>query len=535
MGVPINLCRASMMGSQVMTARSSQSSELAQPSARDFVKLSRQHTLVPVYRTLTADLETPVSAFLRVAHEEPEAFLLESVEGGEHVGRYTFIGIEPYKKIVSRGTAITVEEGGKRRNFEGDIFAELKRELSGHTPARLAGLPPFTAGAVGFFSYDVVRQIERLPSLAKDELGVPDACLMFFDQVLVFDHVKKEILLIVTADLTRDRSKPVQAAYLHAVQRLNRLEKRLARALPKPSKRRGTKLGALKLMARTPKPTYLKSVLRAKEYIASGDVFQCVLSQRFDCVPGVDAFDVYRALRIVNPSPYMYFLRFGMEGAEAKGKKAKAARAHIVGSSPELLVRVHGRTVEYHPIAGTRPRSADEVEDRALEAYLRADEKEVAEHVMLVDLGRNDVGRVSEFGSVKVKDLMFVERYSHVMHLVSSLEGKLKPELEAIDAFRACFPAGTLSGAPKIRAMEIIEELEPARRGVYGGSILYADFSGNLDSCIAIRTLFMNGEQGHIQAGGGIVADSVPENEFAECGNKARAVVRAIERARQQS
>jgi anthranilate synthase component 1 len=536
----------------------------AQPSARDFVRLSRQHTLVPVYRTLTADLETPVSAFLRIARRpngqpEPEAFLLESVEGGEHVGRYTFIGIEPYKKIVSRGTAITVEEDGKRRSFAGDIFAELKRALSGHTPARLAGLPPFTAGAVGFFSYDVVRQIEWLPVLAKDELGVPDAYLMFFDQVLAFDHVKKEIHLIVTADLTREKAagktagktsaRAAQAAYARAVKRLDRLEKRLARALPKPGKPRGGKLGALKLTARTPKPTYLKSVLKTKEYIASGDIFQCVLSQRFDCVPGVDAFDVYRALRIVNPSPYMYFLRFGMKGEYSKPTSARArpfgrlragsgapalSQAHIVGSSPELLVRVHGRTVEYHPIAGTRPRSADEVEDRALEADLRADEKEVAEHVMLVDLGRNDVGRVSEYGSVKVKDLMFVERYSHVMHLVSSLEGKLKPELDAIDAFRACFPAGTLSGAPKIRAMEIIEELEPARRGVYGGSILYADFSGNLDSCIAIRTLFMNGEQGHIQAGGGLVADSVPENEFVECANKARAVVRAIERARQQ-
>ena len=532
-----------------MAARSAQSAATL-PTARDFLKLSRQHTLVPVYRTLTADLETPVSAFLRVAHEEPEAFLLESVEGGEHVGRYTFIGIEPYKKIVSRGTAITVEEGGKRRSFEGDIFAELKRALGGHKPARLAGLPPFTAGAVGFFSYDVVRQIERLPSLAKDELGVPDACLMFFDQVLAFDHVKKEILLIVTANLNRDKAPGAPfmrshrmggsarhaEAYAHAVKRLDRLEKRLARALPKPSKKHAH--GALKLSARTPKAAFLKSVLKTKEYIASGDVFQCVLSQRFDCVPGVDAFEVYRALRIVNPSPYMYFLRFQGTGNSKQGTGNKARPStipcHIVGSSPELLVRVHGRTVEYRPIAGTRPRSADEMEDRRLEADLRADEKEVAEHVMLVDLGRNDVGRVSEFGSVKVKDLMFVERYSHVMHLVSSLEGKLKPELEAIDAFRACFPAGTLSGAPKIRAMEIIEELEPARRGVYGGSILYADFSGNLDSCIAIRTLFMNGEQGHIQAGAGLVADSVPENEFVECANKARAVVRAIERARQQ-
>jgi anthranilate synthase component 1 len=588
-----------------MSAGSKSSASQALPSAREFARLSREHSLVPVYRTVTADLETPVSAFLRIAADEPEAFLFESVEGGEHVGRYTFIGIQPYKKIVSRGTSITIEEGKQRHTFEGDIFAELKSALSGHTPARLSGLPPFTAGAVGFFSYDVVRQIERLPSLAKDELGVPDACLMFFDQVLAFDHVKKEIHLIVTADLTRGladkqgapsvQSHPtggIAEAYARALKRLNRLEKRLASALPKPKKKHAH--GKLKLTPRTPKAAFLKSVAKTKEYIASGDVFQCVLSQRFDCVPGVDAFDIYRALRIVNPSPYMYFLRFGLEAAtpaseaivesegrspksnapegaagfsplnssadregalapglaashaitsiqpkksgkkKHKGKhaKLKPTVAHIVGSSPELLVRVHGRTVEYRPIAGTRPRSADEVEDRALEADLRADEKELAEHVMLVDLGRNDVGRVSEYGSVKVKDLMFVERYSHVMHLVSSLEGTLKKELEPIDAFRACFPAGTLSGAPKIRAMEIIEELEPARRGVYGGSIFYADFSGNLDSCIAIRTLYMNGEQGHIQAGAGIVADSIPENEFAECNNKARAVVRAIERAR---
>jgi len=497
------------------------------PSAREFMKLSRKHSLVPVYRTVVADLETPVSAFLRIAAEEPEAFLLESVEGGEHVGRYTFIGIEPYKKMVSRGTRITVREGRRSRTFDGDIFEELKRALGGHTPARLPGLPPFTAGAVGFFAYDVVRQIEKLPSLAKDELGVPDACLMFFDQVLAFDHVKKEIHLMVTADLTREAR---EGAYERAVRRLNKLERRLAGALPVRRKKKAQ--GKLKLTARTPKATFLKAVEKTKEYVASGDVFQCVLSQRFDCVPGVDAFEVYRALRIVNPSPYMYFLRFGLEGGAGKAAKAKKTAAHIVGSSPELLVRVHGRDVEYRPIAGTRPRSADEEEDRALEASLRGDEKELSEHIMLVDLGRNDVGRVSEFGSVRVKDLMFVERYSHVMHLVSALEGKLRPELGAVDAFRACFPAGTLSGAPKIRAMEIIEELEPARRGVYGGSILYADFSGNLDSCIAIRTLFMNGEQGHIQAGAGIVADSVPEKEFEECGNKARAVVRAIERAR---
>ncbi len=505
----------------------------ATPSAQEFSKISRKHSLVTVYRTVTADLETPVSAFLRIAAGEPEAFLLESVEGGKYVGRYTFIGIEPYKRLVGRGNQITMHEGRRRRSFEGDIFEELKRALSGHTPAEMPGLPPFTAGAVGFFAYDAVRQIERLPSLAKDEMGVPDACLMFFDQVLAFDHVKKEIHLMVTADLTREAR---EGAYARCVRRLNKMEKRLASALP--ARRRKRPEGKLKVVSRTSKAAFLKAVEKAKEYIAAGDVFQCVVSQRFDCIPGVEAFDVYRALRIVNPSPYMYFLRFGLENAAGpcaesslRGKLASAT-AHIVGSSPELLVRVHGREVEYRPIAGTRPRRPDEVEDRAMEADLRADKKEVAEHVMLVDLGRNDVGRVSEFGSVRVKDLMFVERYSHVMHLVSSLEGRLRPELDSVDAFRACFPAGTLSGAPKIRAMEIIEELEPARRGVYGGSVLYADFRGNLDSCIAIRTLYMNGEQGHFQAGAGIVADSVPEREFEESANKARAVVQAIERAR---
>ena len=490
------------------------------PALRDFQKLAKTHTLVPVYRTVTADLETPVSAFLRVAAEEPQAFLLESVEGGERVGRYTFIGLRPYKTMVSRGSSITVHEGKKKRSFTGDIFKELKRALSEHTPARLPGLPPFTAGAVGFFAYDVVRQIEKLPAIAKDDLHVPDACLMFFDEVMAFDHVKKEIHLIVTADLTRQKKA---SAYASAVKRLNGLEKRLAGPLPK--QKRSTPKGALKIDARTTKAKFIKAVEQTKEYIAAGDVFQCVLSQRFDCKPGVDPFDIYRALRIVNPSPYMYFLRFPMEDK-------KKTSAHIVGSSPEMLVRVTGRTVEYKPIAGSMPRSADEAEDRAFAEHMRTDPKEVAEHIMLVDLGRNDVGRVSEYGSVRVKDLMFVERYSHIMHLVSAIESTLRAGLAPIDAFRACFPAGTLSGAPKIRAMEIIEEMEPTRRGVYGGSIFYADFSGNLDSCIAIRTLFMHGEQGHIQSGAGIVADSVPEKEFEECGNKARAVVRAIERAR---
>ena len=536
------------------------------PALRDFQRLARAHSLIPVTRTVAADLETPVSAFLRVAAAEPEAFLLESVEGGEHVGRYTFIGIRPYQRMTARAGQITVSATGKGkpRTYPGDIFTELKLALEGHTPARLPGLPPFTAGAVGFFSYDVVRSIEKLPTLAADELKVPDAHLLFFDEVLAFDHVKKAIHLIITTGARKylpgkpatanwktgklenwklnpnqDAWPSTTAAYANANKRLDRLEKLLSAAIPKPARAKHA-TGPLKLIPRTPARAFLKAVETIKAYIRAGDIFQCVLSQRFDCTPGVDPFSIYRSLRIVNPSPYMYFLRFNLPSSGGPSiprphrGMGGVRQAHIVGSSPEMLVRVHNGTVEYRPIAGSRPRGADEAADRELEASLRADEKELSEHVMLVDLGRNDLGRVSEFGSVKVRDLMFVERYSHIMHLVSSLEGKLRKGLAPLDALRACFPAGTLSGAPKIRAMEIIEELEPARRGVYGGAIVYADFSGNLDSCIAIRTLFMDGAQGHIQAGAGIVADSVPKTENEECMNKAKAVVRAIERARTQ-
>ncbi len=510
------------------------SSHPIQPSRKEFLALAKEHTLVPVYRTLTADLETPVSAFLRAAWAERECFLLESVENGEQVGRYTFIGVNPYKRVVARGRQIAITEGKRTTHLEGDIFEVLREALGGHKPARLPGLPPFTAGAVGFFAYDAVRQIERLPSKAKDELGVPDACLLFFDEVLAFDHVRKQIWMVVTADVTL--TKP-DAAYVDAVRRLAKLEKRLAQPLPKLPAVKGK--GKLKVTHRTRKNQFLAAVEKTKEYIAAGDVFQTVLSQRFDVVPGIDSFQAYRALRTVNPSPYMYFLRFTPEetlGAapksSAKAKKQPTA-IELAGSSPELLVRVHDGKVEYRPIAGTRPRGTSEAEDVALEDEMMHDEKERAEHVMLVDLGRNDVGRVSEFGSVKVDRLMFVERYSHVMHIVSSIEGKLRPELTAVDALRACFPAGTLSGAPKVRAMEIIEELEPARRGTYGGAVLYADFSGNLDSCIAIRSLLAKDGMGYVQAGAGIVADSVPEKEHQEAINKAQAVIRAIEQARE--
>ena len=504
-------------------------SNLIQPSRKEFAALAKKHTLVPVYRTLTADLETPVSAFLRAAWREHECFLLESVEGGEQVGRYTFIGINPYKRIVARGLEIDITEGGRTTRIEGDIFAVLRDALGGHKPARIAGLPPFTAGAVGFFAYDAVRQIEHLPNLGKDELGVPDACLLFFDEVLAFDHVRKQIWLVATADVTL--RKPEQA-YAEALARLEDIEKRLARQLPKLP--RSGSLKPIPVKRRTRKKDFLAAVERTREYIAAGDIFQAVLSQRLDISTDMDSFQIYRSLRTVNPSPYMYFLRFTPDEPLGSRKKLKRGKTvELAGSSPELLVRVHDGRVEYRPIAGTRPRGDTETEDLRLEEEMMHDEKERAEHVMLVDLGRNDVGRVSEFGSVKVDRLMFVERYSHVMHIVSSIEGKLRPELTAVDALRACFPAGTLSGAPKVRAMEIIEELEPSRRGTYGGAVLYADFSGNLDSCIAIRSLLRTGGKGYVQAGAGIVADSVPELEHQESLNKAQAVIRAIEHARE--
>jgi anthranilate synthase component I len=518
-----------MYHDHVPMARVSADAEALFPALAEFLKLARTHTLIPVCRRLVADLETPVSAFLRLAADEPESFLLESVEGGEKLGRYTFMGVRPATKLVARGDQITTWQSKRQTTAQGDIFETLKAALASHKPAHVAGLPPFTAGAIGFFAYDVVRRIERLPTRAKDDLQLPDACLAFFHEVVAFDHVKKELLLIVNADV---REQAPKAAYAAAVRRLAALERRLAKPLPASHRRKHT---ASKLAVKkcTRKADYLRAVERTREYIAAGDIFQAVISQRFEVDPGDDPFAVYRALRIVNPSPYMYFLQLNVDAdAGAGNARTKPKPIYIVGSSPELLVRVKQRQVEYRPIAGTRPRGQDEEEDDRRAADLRADAKELSEHVMLVDLGRNDVGRVSDYGSVRVRDLMIVERYSHVMHLVSSIEGRLRPELSAVDALRSCFPAGTLSGAPKVRAMEIIEELEPTRRGIYGGGVCYADYSGNLDSCIAIRSMLVKDGVGYIQAGAGIVADSVPEREYEECLNKAQAVLRAVERGR---
>jgi anthranilate synthase component 1 len=498
--------------------------------------LSRKATLVPVTKSISADLLTPVSAFLAVAAGEPDAFLLESVEGGEKIGRYTFLGVRPFLRLQSRGEAITIERGKKVEQRSGNIFEVIKELLQQHRPAAMAGLPPFTAGAVGYCAYDIVRRLEHIGDHAVDDLDVPDCILMFFDRVLAFDHLRHQIDIVASADVTRESPR---AAYDRSIRDIARIEKKLAAGW-KPGHWGKTvaqsKLvqSKIKISARTPKRKFLESVNQAKQYIAAGDIFQVVLSQRWDFEPGVAPLDLYRALRAVNPSPYLYFLRFGESGKPGKKRTGKVQSMHVLGSSPEMLVRASGagRKLEYRPIAGTHPRGRDETDDAALEKKMLSDEKERAEHVMLVDLGRNDLGRVSEYGSVKVRNLMFVERYSHVMHLVSALEGRLRSELNAMDAFAACFPAGTLSGAPKVRAMQIIEELEPTRRGVYGGSVLYADFAGNLDSCIAIRTLLMKGKKAYLQAGAGIVADSDPQREFEETENKARGVLRAVEMAR---
>ena len=486
------------------------------PDYKEFARLAANATLVPVAKTVTADLRTPVSAFLNIAAEEPNAFLLESVEGGEKVGRHTFLGVRPYMVLRARGGEITLEKGSRTQKLEGNVFTVVDQLLREHTPAKVAGLPPFTAGAVGFFAHDAVRQLEKLPVMAKDDLQIPDCVLMFFDRLLAFDHVRHEIYIIAAADV---RKESPRKAYDRAVRDIERIEKQLSAPLPqkylRPAK---PKTGKLKVNVSVSKQRFIETVEKIKEYVFAGDVFQTVPSLRLDFEPGVPPFSIYRALRRVNPSPYMYYLRMG--------------DLTVLGSSPEMLVKVTGRKLEYRPIAGTRKRGRDEAEDLALENELRNDEKERAEHVMLVDLGRSDIGRVSDYGSVKVRELMFVERYSHVMHLVSALEGTLHKDMSAVDALAACFPAGTLTGAPKVRAMEIIEEMEPVRRGTYGGSVLYADFAGNLDSCIAIRTMLMKGKKSYVQAGAGIVADSVPESEYEESINKTKALVRAVELAR---
>jgi anthranilate synthase component 1 len=479
----------------------------------EFVDLAKRATFVPVVKELVADLLTPVSAFLKVAEHSDYAFLLESVEGGEHVGRYSFLGKDPFLILRGRDGKTTIERAGVTTDGEKPFIETLRELMNSFQSPFVPGLPRFTGGAVGYLGYDTAAWFEPTTKRQGDApLDQDDAGFMLFDTVLAFDHVQHRILLIANARISGDED--LKSLYQFACAKIEFLESELERAL---SLKRKTGADSVNLVSNMTQQTYESIVKRAKEHIAAGDIYQVVLSQRFEAEVGVDAFTVYRALRHVNPSPYMFFVRMGDRS--------------IVGSSPEMLVRVEGRHAITHPIAGTRPRGKTEEEDVRLGEELKRNEKEKAEHVMLVDLGRNDIGRVCDYGTVRVPTYMALERYSHVMHLVSVVEGQLAEGNDRLDALVSCFPAGTVSGAPKVRAMQIINELEPTRRGLYAGAVGYLDFAGNLDFCIAIRSILLEGGKAYIQAGAGIVADSNPTAEYEETRDKARAMIRALELA----
>ena len=479
----------------------------------EFVALAQQGTFVPVCKEIMADLLTPVSAFLRIAEHSDYAFLFESVEGGEHVGRYSFLGKDPFLLLRGYHDRTTREEAGVTTTVPGPFVETLRTVMNQFQAPYVPGLPRLTGGAVGYFGYDTARWFEpALTPISGADDPDEQAAFMLFDTVLAFDHVQHRILIIANARVAGHDDLP--ALYEFACTRIEFLQAELERALAMPAP---VAHPPLAFRSNVTRDRFEAMVRTAKEHIAAGDIYQVVLSQRFETDVDADAFTVYRALRHVNPSPYMFFIRMG--------------RRTIVGSSPEMLVRVEGRHAVTHPIAGTRPRGATEQEDQRLADELRASEKEQSEHVMLVDLGRNDLGRVSAYGTVDVARYMALERYSHVMHLVSVVTGTLAPDRDRLDALMACFPAGTVSGAPKVRAMQIIDDLESDRRGLYAGAIGYLDFAGNLDFCIAIRTVLMEGRRARVQAGAGIVADSDPTAEFQETHDKARAMMRALELA----
>lgn len=482
---------------------------MKQTTFDEFVELARRGTFVPVCREIMADLLTPVSAFLKIAEHSDYAFLFESVEGGEHVGRYSFLGKDPLLVVRGRDGKTSIEQAGTRTERP-EAFVDVVRSLMSefHAPF-VPDLPRFTGGAVGYLDYDTAEWFEPsvrvpMPPTDRDQAG-----FMVFDTVLAFDHVKHRILAIANARIRP--GEDLKSLYDFASAKIDFLERELDRNLSRSEKRDAPPLD---VQANQTQEQYEASVRKIQEEIAAGEIYQAVLSQRFDTDTVASPFDVYRALRHINPSPYMYFIRMGREA--------------IVGASPEMLVRVEGSKMETHPIAGTRRRGLTPDDDQRLADELRRNEKERAEHVMLVDLGRNDLGRVSEIGSVRVPQFMTIERYSHVMHLVSRVEGKLADDRDRLDALVACFPAGTLTGAPKIRAMQIVGGLEPTRRGLYGGAVGYLDFAGNLDFCIAIRTIVMRDGHASVQAGAGIVADSHPAAEYEETRDKARALLQAL-------
>ncbi len=486
---------------------------MIEPDFKTFCKLAQCGNLVPVYDTFTADLLTPVGAYLRLVKRARYACLLESVEGGEKIARYTFVGANPVEVFRYVNGACVLEGETRLSWVQSNPLDFLRNRVARYQPVRVPGLPPLVAGAIGYFAYDMVRLFERVPDHTRDDLRMDDAVMMFYLGLVVFDHIRRRVWIV--RNVFTGGQGSLRAKYQAAVREIRETRRQLAAPLDdhhEPARRT-----PLEVTSNFSRRQFHEAVRKSKAYIRAGDIFQVAISQRFSARTAADPFEIYRALRVVNPSPYMYYLKLG--------------DTSIVGSSPEMLLKVQGREAFYRPIAGTRPRGRDEKEDERLAAELAADPKERAEHIMLVDLGRNDLGRVSEYGSVRVERLEFVERYSHVMHLVSSLRGTLRPEVDCFDALAACFPGGTLSGAPKVRAMEIIDELEPTRRGIYAGAILYLDFSGNLDSCIAIRTMVVKNGVASVQAGAGLVADSVPENEYQETINKARALIAALELA----
>ncbi len=488
------------------------------PNREQAHKLFEQGDLVPVYRTLLADLETPVSVYMKLAQTGQVSFLLESVEGGERVGRYSFLGVNPKGVISIKNGEVTRTLHGvasTRPLGEGeDPLHAVEKEFGRVNPVSIEGLPRFIGGAVGMLSYDIVRYFERLPDTASHDLDVPDAAFMLIDTLVIFDHAKHQLIILANAHNTND----ADAAYDEAVRQIDAISDALMQPLVIPPSN-GASVDD-QLRSTVTREQYEQNVRKAKEYIAAGDAFQIVISQRLSRKTSASPLTIYRALRATNPSPYMFLLHFSDDFT-------------LVGASPEMMVRLEGDTATVRPIAGSRPRGANDAEDKRLEAEMLADPKERAEHVMLVDLGRNDLGRVCEYGTVKVTDMMYVERYSHIMHIVSNVQGKLRPGMNAFDLLRATFPAGTLSGAPKVRAMEIIEELEGTRRGAYGGAVGYFSFDGSMDTCITIRASLIQGDTITVQAGAGLVADSVPAAEYDESMNKARALIVTIQRAEQ--
>jgi len=505
------------------------------PSFEEFAELARVHTVVPIYRRLVADTLTPVSAFAAI-RTGGWAFLFESVVGGERVGRFSFVGSEPFRWFEASGLRVRAKDGtGPWIESEHlDPLRTLEESIADFSAPHLPELPRFCGGAVGFAGYDAARYVERLPNAPPDDRQIPDLSFAFYDRMAIFDHITKTVLAVAHAHIpsvsreAKLSDESLRTAYDNACHRVDELVSKLSTPstdlMPTDIDTQASTLDSLHLNPRYvsnfPPGAYEDAVRKAKEYILAGDAFQVVLSQRFRTETTAKAFDIYRALRVINPSPFMFFV--------------EAGPVTLVGASPEIMCRVENRQMTVRPLAGTRRRGATPEEDKALALELLEDPKERAEHIMLVDLGRNDVGRVAERGSVVISDLLTVERYSHVMHLSSTVTGTLEAGKTAFDAMRAALPAGTLSGAPKIRAMEIIDELEPHRRGPYGGAVGYIDFSGNTDTCIALRTLVLCGTTADVQAGAGIVADSDPASEYQETVNKAMSLLRAVEVAEGQ-